>query len=120
MKATAAWAVWAVAVDVSVTALGGATSYELLAGGMQKRGQLSGSAAASDSVTVADAGARVPVTLRFYDSDGLISSCPRVDVAVRDGKAACRPRFVLTGTQLGYRQFLCELTCEPTPTGGLP
>lgn len=112
-------ALLAVTIDVAVTAQGGATSYELMAGGIQKRGQLSGSAAAADSVSVADAGGPVPVTMRFYDSDGLIASCPRVDVAVLAGRAACRPRFVLTGTQLGYRQFLCELTCEPLSAGGL-
>lgn len=106
-------------IPVAVTAPGG-VSYELVADGAQRRGSVvGGPATVSDSVSVAAAGATVAVTLRFFDKDGLISSCPRVDVAVPGGRAACRPRFVLTPTQLSYRNFLCELTCEPlTPSGG--
>jgi hypothetical protein len=118
MTAAKALAALAVTIDVSITALGGASSYELLAGGLQKRAQLSGPATVGDSVALANAAATVPVSLKFYDADGLISTCPRIDVAVAGGKPACRPRFVLTATQLGYRQFLCELTCETPPSGG--
>ena len=107
----------AVAIDVSITAMGPARGYELLAGGAQKRGQVMGTGAVTDSIQVSQSAGSVPVSLRFFDSDGVVSACPRVDVAVRAGRPSCLPRFVLTATQLGYRQFLCELTCEPLQGG---
>lgn len=108
----------AVAIDVAITSLGGARGYELQAGGAQKRGDISGPATITDSIQVADVDASVPVTVRFFDPDGLLSTCPSVAVRVQGGRPACRPRFVLTATQLGYRQYLCETGCDPLPQGG--
>lgn len=107
----------ALAATVSVTITGlSNTGYELEISGIRKTGRLGAVPGPSTVRDVVDVGQRQQVTanLTFMDGDGVIASCPGVQVKVDGARAACEPMFVLTGSQSGSDRFTCKTTCART------
>lgn len=83
--------------------------YELRAGETQKLGRtgpLDGYDP-EDVIELSGVGGSIPVSLKFYDVEGLVASCPAVDVRLHDESPLCEPKFTLAGKT-------CTTTCSPT------
>lgn len=85
------------------------TGYELRAGESQKIGRtgpLDGYDPEDVIEAAGDKGA-IPVSLKFYDMQGLVASCPEVAVGLHESDPLCEPKFKLEGKT-------CSVTCLPT------
>jgi hypothetical protein len=49
----------------------------------------------------------IPVSLKFYDVQGLVASCPEVQVGFHEDSPLCAPKFSLDGKN-------CTTSCSPT------
>lgn len=67
--------------------------------------------APEDRVEVAG-GRTSRVWLSFYDMQGLVASCPAVEVRFQDAEPLCEPRFVLTKD--AKARSGCDSSCAPT------
>ena len=86
------------------------TGYELRAGASQKIGRtgpLDGYHPEDVIEAAAASNGAIPVSLKFYDMEGLVASCPEVAVGVFEDDPMCQPKFKLQGKT-------CSVTCAPT------
>lgn len=86
--------------------------YELRAGESQKLGRtgpLDGYDP-QDIIELSGVSGPIPVSLKFYDVQGLVASCPAVNVGLHEQSPLCEPKFTLDGKT-------CTSTCSPTKLG---